>query len=61
MDAVCFIADNDETAENSPENMEPLISVQLVAHIFLRSAAEVAEDVIRVRNNLCPKRRKRKR
>lgn len=48
-EAVIWIAENDEPASDDVAEMENLISVVLVAHLFGTPAHDVARDVIRYR------------
>lgn len=44
-----WIALNDEPSEMDPEEVAPLISVALLADLFGKTTAEVAEDVVQWR------------
>lgn len=50
--AITWIADNDETAETSVEEMAMLISVQLVADLWSREPEEIARRVLNRRRAL---------
>lgn len=47
--AVQWIANNDETAETSPQELASLVSVLLVADMWNKEPEDVAADVLRAR------------
>lgn len=50
--AIDWIAENDEAGEDRADEMEGLISVQLVADLFDKDPAEIARRVIKRRRDM---------
>lgn len=48
-DAIAWIAENDEPLEGDPNVIEGLISVGLVADLWQKAPAMVANDILRYR------------
>jgi hypothetical protein len=50
MEAVAWIANNDEPGETDAETVSEMISVLLVADLWRKEPEQVADDVLRARS-----------